>query len=290
MWWSPDNSGRKGRNRRLGRRETSVLAVRARARTAGGESAHRALAVGALLATLAALGWLSLRGAEGLRRALFSENDHFLLRRLDIRTDGHLPPHLLREYAEVAEGMNLFTLDPDEVRRRLLRAPIIREARVRRELPDTLRLTVEERTPLAQWRSPEMDLSLAVDAEGYITGTSHHAPGLPYLTGITDTGLKPGARIGDPNAAAGLEVIRLCDANRWGALIRLAAVRVDRPDRLELTLAGRETVFLPREQLEVKLRALAGILKAIRDQRRQAEEVDLRPDQNFTVKYRDGAG
>jgi cell division septal protein FtsQ len=83
----------------------------------------------------------------------------------------------------VRVGQPLLSVNLTQIRDRVIRHPVVKDATVVRELPDTLRITVRERTPAAA----VMDRDFAiVDREGVVL--SHPAvytDEYPVITGIT---------------------------------------------------------------------------------------------------------
>lgn len=89
----------------------------------------------------------------------------------------------VRSAAGVETGTPLLLLDPGRVERRIEAVPAVLDARVDRELPDGLRITVVERTPAA-W-APSADGSIAVlDRSGRAIASAAAAPPLPEITGL----------------------------------------------------------------------------------------------------------
>ena len=72
------------------------------------------------------------------------------LRKLPVLTDGVLSEREIVAQAGLRPGLNTFAIDLPTVRARLLRHPRIASAEVHRELPDTIRLHVRERFPVAK--------------------------------------------------------------------------------------------------------------------------------------------
>jgi cell division septal protein FtsQ len=89
-------------------------------------------------------------GGSWLMKAGFYHNDHFIVKTIDIRTNGLIDPEQIRVWARIHKGENLFGLDLQRVKRDLEMVPQIKTAAVDRVLPKTLRLRITERRPLAQ--------------------------------------------------------------------------------------------------------------------------------------------
>jgi len=106
---------------------------------------------------------------------IFFENEAFVLRRLNIQTDGVLSEARLAEIANVAAGMNLMELDLEAIRAQIEKLPQVEKASVTREMPDRINLIVRERMPVAWLSSPplgirpwDMERGYLLDAEGVL--------------------------------------------------------------------------------------------------------------------------
>lgn len=111
-------------------------------------------------------------------------SDEFALSR--VRLDGVERTPLGRLEARLARhrGTNLFDLPLHRIEADLRRESWIRNVSIRRVLPDSLRVTVEERTPIALAILGRR--SYLVDETGYVIGTSgpEAADSLPVLIGL----------------------------------------------------------------------------------------------------------
>lgn len=92
---------------------------------------------------------------------------------------------MVRDVAGIAMGTNLFRLPLDEIQQRLLAQPWIKAAAVRRKLPHTVWIYVQERQPVALLNLKGLYL---VDDEGAIFKSLaiDDQDDLPIVSGITD--------------------------------------------------------------------------------------------------------
>ncbi len=260
-WW-------RGNKRRRGSR-SSILSVSARASEHRAERMHRAGAIVLVLAVLGAAGWLASVGTREALHMLFSGNSLFTIRRLDLSSDGRLTPELLRQYAGVSPGDNLFAVDVRRVRDDLSAVPVVKEVQVDRTLPDALSVRVVERTPLARLVMPVTGLQLAVDREGFVLGPGSASAALPLLTGYAAPGLRPGIRMSGGELEDALELLDLCDRTRLFQYVPIREVRREDAESMLLFLAGGEEVILPRANMTNGVQTLAKIVREIRASRRQ---------------------
>jgi cell division protein FtsQ len=287
MWL--DSEGRTFRegNRKRSTSRTQILLVNARVSEQRRARNHK---IGAIVLTIVALSGLGLATVYGANRtgaALFSSNPVYTIEHIEIASNGRLRPEHIREYGKFAEGMNLFEVDIEQVRRDLERVPLVRDAEVVRQLPDTLIVRVTERTAIARIGSDDRKYYLAVDRDGYILGPTARSPHLPVITGMRDQGLSPGSVIGESAVADALVAIDLCDDGSLAQSVHIASLGVDNPEYLDLRLAQGERVLLSRENMKAKLDSLADILRTASASGDSVESVDLTVERNFPVKYKD---
>lgn len=170
---------------------------------------------------------------------------------------------LLRELASL-EGQYILTVDLDAVRERLRDLPWVRRASVRRLLPATILVELEEYEPAAIWRSdrgPRL-----IDRDGEIIPVDDLAPWrhLPVVAGA-----KAPQRLGsllsllahEPEIARRFTSAALIGGRRWNLLL---------DDRLE--------VRLPEHDPERALRLLVREHARSRLLDRAVEAIDLRAD------------
>jgi len=233
MWFEDDKiSGRGPFSRRRGnRRRHAILMVNPRSRTKKRmwwtQTAVYVLAPVALLAVLA-VGWIVLHLAG---EKLFSKNPRFAIDHFDFRGGVTLSAELIKEYMQIREGMNLFEIDINAKRAEFLEsAPNVRAMTISRHLPDTLRIEVLERDPLARIGARD---NLVVDRDGCLFGKGRRAQRLPVITGHSEEGLGPGRRVGGIVFAA-LELLEACDDPAVGLVVD--SVDVSNPEILEVRM------------------------------------------------------
>ncbi|MBP7275354.1 MAG: FtsQ-type POTRA domain-containing protein [Kiritimatiellae bacterium] len=291
-WWIFSGSGRNRRREKVRRRDR-VQYVRSTARVRGKRSsgagsswARSALALAGVGALFVAAVFLSLLILRQSTRLALTRNIRFTVQTLDVASDGKITPELIREYAGVREGENLFAVNLQQVRNNLMEVPLVREARVQRVLPGTLRIRVVERTAVARIPVQRGSAHHGVDREGFVLGPRVASPHLPRILGLDSATVTPGRRIEGVNARDALELIELCDRLDPAQDIGLQSVDTSRPDILMLTLDHDDTAHLGRSRLDLRVAWLAAMRKAIEmEQRRGTRPLffDVRGERNHAV-------
>jgi hypothetical protein len=244
-----------------------------------------------VLAVLACAGVLLWFGVQLAGRGLFWENRRFTIRNLDITNESIAVREFLSGKKKIRKDANLFGFSIREVRRDFLRrAPNYKSMSITRILPDTLKIEVVERAPLARIGRR----GLAADADGHVFGSASLRRSLPVLTGYRGRELKPGDRIAPGLARDALIVLDVCEKTPIGREISILSIDVrggysGREDALRLSVAGRITVDLwwqrsraagisPLDDLRGRLRYLRAILRRAEKEGKTVRSVNLAVD------------
>jgi cell division protein FtsQ len=201
---------------------------------------------GLLAVAFVILGFLGYVVAEAFERVRTSPA--FALSTIRVEGTRRVSPDLVSGAIAAHVGGNLLSLDLDRIAAEVSAVPWVRKVELKRILPATLRVEVEERQPAAQ---AVVDGSVrVVDETGSVIGTT--GPGLyydlPVITGA-ERGPEDGRRIlrargvsalralaaASPEWAAGLSEIDLAEADRIAVVSRADEPRLyldpERPDR-----------------------------------------------------------
>jgi cell division protein FtsQ len=196
-----------------------------------------------------------------------------------VKVDGqltHLKPQAVQLAVDERLRGSFFGVGLDDVLRGLTDLAWVRDARVRREWPDTLHLWVEEHKPLALWRGDGLltaDGSL-IYPESKLNEDSALLS-LPALSG-----------------ADGREMALWAEFNQFGQILRpkglrVMALREDQRGSQVLVLDGGLTLRLGRENIEKRLRRFLDVFdKTLAARIADVEEVDLRYANGFSVRMR----
>ncbi|BBZ67676.1 cell division protein FtsQ [Mycolicibacterium insubricum] len=153
------------------------------------------------------------------------------------------------DVAAVPHGLPLLQLDTDAVAARVAGIRRVASARVQREYPSTVRITIAERIPVAMRDFP--DGPHVYDRVGVDFGSEDPAQSLPYLDVEN-----PGP--GDPSTRAALEVLTTLRPEIAGQVGRVAA-----PTAAAVTLTltdGRVVVWGSTDRSQEKAEKLAALL------------------------------
>lgn len=151
--------------------------------------------------------------------------------------------------AAVKQGTPLLQINTDDVAERVATIRRVASARVQREYPSSLRITVVERVPIVVKDYP--DGPHLFDRDGVDFATAPPPPNLPYLEADN-----PGPS--DPPTKAALAVMTALRPEVAGQVARVSAPSVA---AITLTLVdGREVVWGTTDRTEEKAQTLAALL------------------------------
>ncbi|HLA76515.1 MAG TPA: FtsQ-type POTRA domain-containing protein [Vicinamibacteria bacterium] len=201
-------------------------------------------------------------------RAMASER--LKVERLEVRGSHFLSEGEVRELLGPAVGENLLGLNIEELKQRLRASSWVADATVSRSLPDTLRVEIRERVPVAL---AEADRLYLMDGEGVLIdlfGPRTAGFDLPIVRGLGGGGDADGRRDRAQRAGALLE-----DLGELGA--EVSEVEVEPSGDLRLVLRGAgEVLRMGTPPYRSRFLTFLGLRKDLAERCPDAEYFDLR--------------
>lgn len=192
-----------------------------------------------------------------------TQSDYFRAERITVKGTQVLDRSAVLETARLTDGVNILSINRRRVRTRLISHPWVVEARVSRDLPDRLVITVTEHEPLAIL---DLGRPFIIDPQGEIfkahqpTDPEH----LPVVTGLgfSDIGM-PGA----PPSPAFDEVMRVLRLGRGpGCVIPNRVVeRIDVDREMGITIFAPEFECGRVQNIKLGFGDYRGKLERLRD-------------------------
>ncbi|TVQ39987.1 MAG: FtsQ-type POTRA domain-containing protein [Spirochaetaceae bacterium] len=125
--------------------------------------------------------------------------DRMVIRRIAVESNLNFSSSELLEIAGIGTTEYFFGLDTEFVRRNLEQYPAVRAATVKRVFPDTLRITLEARKPLAVTfaRVDGRSVPVVFDEHGVVfqVGSSVNDWDLPVVAGLQLESVRPGVQL-----------------------------------------------------------------------------------------------
>jgi len=139
-----------------------------------------------LCLTVAALSLLFVRGYQMLLTSPLLS-----VTRVQVNGCKHLQPETVIQHAGIHPGDNILALDLAEISRRVTGHPWVAAAVIMREIPDSIRIDIEERQPFAVVRGREFYL---VDPQGraFVQAYPGEYPEIPIISGMDPASVGPG--------------------------------------------------------------------------------------------------
>jgi cell division septal protein FtsQ len=299
MWFK-----RKYQNRRMARvqildvklRSSQVFAARARLAS---------VALGVAFGTIIGLYALWCLGDWALDQLVY-ENKAFAIQQIDVQTDGVISPDQLRRWSAVKAGENLIALDLARVKRDLELVPMIQSTSVERVLPNTLRIRVTERQPVAQINVPRprngggLELVVfQVDSEGYVmlpldprqrAVPLHLADDrLPVISGINVSELQPGRRIESAQMRAALRLIDDFGSSTMAGLVDLKRIDLSAQGVLTTTTDQGSEVIFGLENFEQQLLRWEKVHEECLRHNKSIAMLDLAVSENTPLRMQDAS-
>jgi cell division protein FtsQ len=194
-----------------------------------------------------------------------------------VRLIGHQTlsqPDLLYLLAIPPEA-TLFQLDLARMGARLGRHPYVQAVTLRRQFPDTLIVTVQEREPYLVVQSEEQRVLL--DTEGVVLGpVSPQDLGFPRLRLREPRALAAGMRLHQEEVQRALECVRDYQASPMHGTTRLVALTVEPSGAVVLEVEAYPfTLRLGEGKLDAQLRRLPPVLQYVTRQRLAVRSIDV---------------
>jgi cell division protein FtsQ len=233
--------------------------------------------VGATLAVLALTGFAAHRSLAALASLRV-----FQIQRIVVHGNHRLSSGEVAALLDGLRGRSIFEVDLDEWRGHVLNSPWVSEALLRRTLPTTVDVTVQERSPLGIGRLNGL-LYLVDDAGTPIDeyGPNYADLDLPIIDGLSSA---PGDA--DPDAARALLARRVLDAVRGRNMAsRISQIDVTDPRNAVVLLDGDSTlVRLGDDRFAERLQSYVTLAPALRDRVDGIDYVDMRFDERVYVR------
>jgi cell division protein FtsQ len=125
----------------------------------------------------------------------FSQSSFFALQKIEVRGQQHLAPAEVASQSGLSDGANIFQLNLDQARERLLADPWIAGATLRRQLPNKVEIDIVERQPSALLIAGQYWLVLDRNGVCIDSLTSTRLYSLPIITGLAPVTVEPGRQV-----------------------------------------------------------------------------------------------
>lgn len=289
-------------NRRLNRENANVLRVKLRTDQLQAARTRFAMQVLTVLFGTAVVLFLGWRGVDWAAREFITENPAFATKVIDLQTDGILTVESLRSMAGVRVGDNLMSLDLARIKRDLELRDYIQSAAVERVLPDTLRIRVTERVPVAQVVVTRQEggrfahVPHLLDASGFVMTPPNRAmvadpsalqiDWLPAFVGVNPAELKPGRQVESAQVRAALRLLQHFERSSMVGRSDIRRVDVSGLEVLTATTStGGEITFASHGDFDTQLRRWRAVQDVATQRGKVISSLDVSISQNLPTRW-----
>ena len=216
-------------------------------------------------------------------------SDFFVVQKIEIEGCIQTSEEEFIQLAEVPEKSNLFLLPTRRMAERIRLHPWVEETHVVRVLPQTIRIVIQERIPLAATNSTCDGQIYGIDADGVIlpepagsgnrsaTHTSYFD--LPIITGLPSENIYPGNQLCDLQSHQAIEILQLLRTLDSKLLTSLSEVNIDATGDLTLFPFERSgAIYLGKENIDQRVWRLAKVWQYLETHRIHTQYIDCRFD------------
>lgn len=204
------------------------------------------------------------------------EAEYFRLRTVDITGYATLSRQDILYLLALPAEASLFDLDLVRMGARLERHPHVKTVQIRRQLPDNLKVTVQERVPHLVVVSGSQ--RLVVDTDGVVLRpvVAEQDSTLPQLVLRRERALAPGMHLQQAEVQRALELIRAYKASPVAKALRVVSLTVEASGASRWTVKPYSfALHVGEGEIDAQLRRLPPVLRYITRQDLAVQTVDV---------------
>jgi cell division protein FtsQ len=214
----------------------------------------------------------------------FRDHPYFHIAAIRVYGAERVSQQELVQLARIQPGVSLWRIDVEQVRRRLLQHPWIREALVHRLYPNELEVIVYERKPSAILASGSGHL---IDSTAHVLGPAGHKDwfGLPRFVTRLKGPVTPGEQLKDPAVIAGIQMLAQAQDRPFFRNTVITEIEMTGPERFVIqTHRGKLVVGSDIAAAEEKLALLPTVDEVTRTSAQRVEHMDVSIANQIIVK------
>lgn len=193
----------------------------------------------------------------GLSRVFFTGNERFILRRTELNgLDAQLTGPLMKYLKLTFNRDNLFDIDLAATRRKIEQISYIKSASVYRVLPDTLRIDIMQRVPMAYLSV--YNSKWVVDEDSIVMNRKYCMKlkyPLPVVSGVKYSRLRAGEKL--PGLTPAIQLIKLTAGEFRN--FKICSISLEDPQKIVFVMIRERhayKVLMPRRNLKDMLQVL----------------------------------
>jgi len=184
--------------------------------------------------------------------------DFFTIGLINIEGNSVLTNNLIVNASRINLGENIFRIKTSDSKNEIESLPYIKNVRIKRKLPDTINIAIEERVAVVQIKT--LANYILIDDEGFILEIiDNRVDNLPCFVGFEIKDIKPGTNINQNDL--GLKVMDFVSEEDVLRILKKANTLTYASDEINIELIdGISVAFGPLVNVKYKLRLLDKIL------------------------------
>ncbi|GAB6100376.1 FtsQ-type POTRA domain-containing protein [Halanaerocella petrolearia] len=210
-------------------------------------------------------------------------SNYFQITEIKITGNQLLTDNYLLNFSKLQQETNIFEIDSKKIKKKLLKLPQLKSVTIKRDLPNKLVISVQERRPIAI--IPFQSSYQVVDTEGWILEVTNSLSSwkLPLITGVNiDSQAKKIKLTGMKSQA-----VNYLSKLSKNVLAGISELHIDSQQRINLFLRQGGKVKLGTNfNIEQKAEVFTSIYQDIKTKNLKVDYVDLRYKKNSFLKLR----
>lgn len=211
-----------------------------------------------------------------MRRIMYSED--YRIKSIEIRGNSSVDEMSITKRGGLHSNMYYYTVDLKEIKRKIETHQDIKEAVVEKRLNDKLIITVKEREPIAVLRTEDQH-SLPVDDQGHILSEQkleNHSNLPVVITKYAYNELRSRTKCADEKILTAMKYLRLIKHGPERTFLTIKSVDTTKDDAIIIKTASIDEIFLEQEYSRDAVAKVFEVIKALREQGRNAVKIDAR--------------
>ncbi len=233
--------------------------------------------------------------ARWIYEKTFYENVEFSLTDLQVESNGGLDYQRIVGEAGITEGMNLLSIDIEDVRARLGNLAQVESVEVTRQLPNQLKIRIFERFPMAWLECPALGIRSQTSHRGFLLDIDgavlpceallRRYLALPVVRVRSLARVKPGARIESEQVIRALDLIGRSNEIFFEEQLEIVEVELRNEYSMKATYNSDAEVTFGMQDIGAQLQDLKLIMAHTLAQNRQMATLNLMARKNIPITY-----
>ena len=221
-----------------------------------------------------------------------------------MKSQGVIPQHVLIQWTGLQPGDNLLAFHLAEIKRNLELSPFVHEASVERLFPETLRIQVQERRPIAQIRllRPEFQeggsiglMSLLVDGDGVVMPMPNKEEiprklrlrwqQLPEIVNVSAMTFQVGQSVASPHFQAAVQWVNAFQHSILREKIHIQNVEISEKDQLIVHTQDGQRILFALNRFEAQLAKWHQVMQYGHRIGRRLSFLDLTIQNNVPIEW-----